>query len=82
MKGNAADLYPYNVPKKKRKVDWKKYGLYHLRWQSGFVLNFIIFFICIDLLGLSIWLSVIIFQFFGALIYWYVDKYIFNKLKK
>lgn len=70
------------VKKKKEKFSWKKYGLYHLRWQSGFLLNFGIFFVCINLLGLPTWLAVIIFQFFGAVIYWYVDKYIFNRLGK
>ena len=81
-KGNAAELYPYNVPKRKRKFDWKKYGIYHLRWQSGFLLNFGIFFVCINLLAFPTWLAVIIFQFVGAIIYWYVDKYIFNKIGK
>jgi hypothetical protein len=80
MEGNAAELHPYNVSKKKRKFSWKKYGIYHLRWQSGFLLNTAIFYVCITLLGLPIWLAVIIFQFFGAVIYWELDKFIFNKL--
>jgi len=67
---------------KKEKFNWKKYGIYHLRWQSGFLLNFLIFYICINLLQYPTWLAVIIFQFFGAVIYWYIDKYIFNKIGK
>jgi len=65
-----------------RASQWRKYALYHFRWQSGFILNFGIFYVLIDCLHFPIWLSVILFQFFGAIIYWYVDKYIFNNKEK
>lgn len=64
------------------KFNWKKYGLYHLRWQSGFLLNALVFYVCIKLLDFPIWLSVIIFQFFGAIFYWWIDKFIFQKFGK
>jgi len=64
-----------------KKFNWKKYGLYHLRWQSGYLLTFVVFYLCIDIFELPMWLTVIIFQFFGAVIYWFVDKLIFKSKK-
>lgn len=60
-------------------MNWKKYGIYHLRWQSGWFVATPVLYVCIDILHLPIWMSVIIFQFVGALVYWKLDSFIFKK---
>lgn len=59
----------------------KKYLIYHLRWQSGFIISIPCMYFFKDYLELPSWLVVLIFQFIGALIFYPIDKYIFNKKK-
>ncbi len=57
----------------------KKYLLYHLRWQSGFVICTPLLYLFIDNWHWPIWVSTIVMQFVGGCIYWYADKFIFRK---
>lgn len=56
----------------------KSYIKYHIRWQMGFV----IFSPCMYLFNywhIDTWVSIILMQFVGAIIFWPLDKYIFKK---
>lgn len=54
----------------------KQYFIYHIRWQvSAWVMMPFIY----TLKALPLWQSFCISQFVGAIIFWYVDKRIFNK---
>ena len=59
-----------------------KYLLYHLRWQTGFIIQFPLTYLFIDIMQLPTWIYCILFAFIGACIYWYVDKAIFKIDKK
>lgn len=54
-----------------------KFFIYHLRWQMGFVLLPIMY-LLLDYFKFPYWLSLILFNFCGAFIYFPIDKYIFN----
>ncbi len=58
-------------------LKYKKYILYHLRWQSGFFVFYPVF----RLLDgrVSYVAEIILSQFIGAVIFWWIDKYIFRK---
>ena len=57
----------------------KRYLKYNLRWQAGFVVCYPCMYLFTDVLGWSMWASVIAFQFVGANIFYHVDRYIFRK---
>lgn len=56
----------------------KKYVAYHLRWQLGWFVFTPILYILIDYFKFPLWSSMIIAQFIGACIFWYVDRLIFK----
>lgn len=56
----------------------RQYFLYHIRWQiSAWVMMPIMYL----LTELPIWQSFCVSQFFGAIIFWQVDKWIFKERK-
>jgi len=56
----------------------QKYFIYHLRWQiSALVMMPLMAFL--ETRGLSIWANLMLGQFFGAIVFWKVDNYIFKK---
>ncbi len=57
----------------------KKFFNYHLKWQVGFVITTPLLYLFIDVLNYPYWLSVLLFQAIGALIFWPIDSYIFRK---
>jgi len=63
------------------KVNWKQFFLYHIRWQSGIFLLWPTLEIC-SRLRLSNLETTLIFQFIGACVYYFIDKFIFNLKKK
>jgi len=54
----------------------KKYLIYHLRWQISGVVMMPVLLLTKNLGTIA---GVIIAQFLGAIIFWFVDKYIFTK---
>ena len=52
---------------------------YHIRWQSGFVISFPCMWAFNELLEWPLWISIIGFQFIGALVYYPIDNKIFAK---
>lgn len=58
-----------------------RYLKYNIRWQSGFVICYPCMWFFQDYLGMSIWASVIAFQFVGANIFYHVDRWIFKDKK-
>ena len=66
-----------NLLKKINKIFTKQYGIYHLRWQISALVMMPIM-IVLQSFGFPLWLNLSIGQFFGALIFWNVDKYIFK----
>lgn len=57
---------------------FKKYLKYNIRWQAGFIVCYPCLWLFQDVLEWSIATSVIAFQFVGANIFYWVDKWIFN----
>jgi cytosine/uracil/thiamine/allantoin permease len=57
----------------------KRYFVYHLRWQiSAWVMMPVMY----TLSNLELWQSFCISQFFGAIMFWYIDKAIFKNERK
>ena len=57
----------------------KKYLIYHARWQTGFILQYPLTYLMIDMWQLPTWLYCVLFAFIGACVYWFVDQWIFKK---
>ena len=56
---------------------WKRYLIYHIRWQiSAWVMMPVMLFL--ERQGLPLWKNLIIGQAFGACVFWFVDKWIFS----
>lgn len=57
-------------------MNWKKYGIYHGRWQ----LSTVVMAIPITILSsyFPAYVALAFSQVIGACIFWYVDKWIFN----
>lgn len=65
-----------------KKFDWKKYLKYHLKWQLGIIVTGPLMYLFIDYLHFNYWSAVLSFQFVGALIFWPIDNFIFNRTKQ
>lgn len=61
---------------------YKTYILYHLKWQIGILVSWPCMWLFKDVLGWSNFWTIIAFQFVGALIFWNIDKFIFNHGKQ
>ena len=55
----------------------KQYLLYHLRWQISGIIMYPVLGI-LQSFGLPLWFGVVMAQFVGALIFWFIDKWIFK----
>lgn len=60
-------------------MDYKKYAIYHGRWQLSTLVMTIPIFVLTSWLGLPSVVALPIVQFIGACIFWYVDKWIFDE---
>lgn len=58
--------------------NWIKYLKYHLRWQSGILFTWPVMYVLKDVLHCSDVITIVAFQFVGAVIYWFIDKSIFK----
>lgn len=62
-------------------MNWSKIVKYHLRWQSGFIYTWPAMYLLNDVLQLPLWLTILVFQFVGALLYYPIDNIIFKNKK-
>lgn len=58
---------------------WHKYLLYHGKWQVGSLYAMPMLYLLFDVLGLNAIISTLIFNFCGALIFFPIDNWIFQK---
>ena len=58
--------------------NFKRYIIYHVKWQVGVVISWPCMWLMHDIWGWSNFWTIIGFQFVGALIFWNVDKLIFK----
>lgn len=54
------------------------YTLYHARWQLSSVLMMAPMYLFSTMLALPIWIAFPIVHFIGAVIFWYIDGWIFS----
>ena len=59
-------------------MNWSRIFKYHLRWQSGFIYTWPVMYLLNDVLQLPLWLTILTFQFVGALLYYPIDNIIFK----
>jgi hypothetical protein len=59
----------------------KLFLAYVIKWQLGIFVSWPIMYIMKDVLGWGNFVTIISFQFIGALIYWPIDRYIFKRKK-
>ena len=62
-----------------KKLKLHPYIQYHLRWQSGILFTWPAMYLLKDVMHLGNAVTIICFQFIGACLYWFVDKWIFKK---
>ena len=58
--------------------NFKRYIIYHIKWQVGVVISWPCMWLMHDIWGWSNFWTIIGFQFVGSLIFWNVDKLIFK----
>lgn len=59
----------------------KKFLIYHLRWQMGFILTPFLY-LFLDYLHLNYWFALILLNIVGAFIFFPIDKHIFGEKAK
>lgn len=59
---------------------YKKFGIYHLRWQMGLILAPLMV-LLVDILHLNTVLALILFNIIGATLFYPIDKHIFHGKK-
>ena len=59
-------------------MDIEQYGIYHARWQLSSIVMMAPMYFFSTLLALPIWIAFPIVHVIGAIIFWYVDKWIFT----
>jgi hypothetical protein len=60
----------------------RQYLLFHTKWQIGIIITLPCMYIFKDILQLPNWLTIVCFNFIGALIFWPIDKFIFSLKNK
>jgi len=63
-------------------VNWKRFGLYALRWQLGGIIIAPILWVLLEYLKIEYVLSTILMQLIGAVIFYPIDMWIASKKKK
>jgi len=63
----------------KKLSKYRQYFLYHAKWQASIVVSWPAIWFFKDYLGWSTFTTSIAFQFIGAVIFWYIDQWIFKK---
>jgi len=65
--------------KRRRNFKVPPYVKYHLRWQLGIVFTLPCMYLFQDVLKLDRFWTIVLFQFVGACLFWFVDRWIFAK---
>lgn len=58
-------------------IERNRYFAYHLRWQLSALIMMPIMY-SLNAMKLPLWVAFMTSQFFGALIFWYIDLFIFS----
>jgi hypothetical protein len=56
----------------------KQYLTYHMKWQLGIIVSLPCMYLFQDVFHWPYWATIVGFQFVGALVFWPIDKFIFN----
>ena len=59
-------------------MDLRQYGVYHARWQLSSIVMMAPMYFFATFLALPIWIAFPIVHFIGAIVFWYIDAWIFN----
>jgi hypothetical protein len=68
----------------KKKTEWSipvQYLVYHLRWQASALIMMAPLYLLEKYTTINTYLRLMLIQFFGAIIFWWIDKIIFSKTK-
>lgn len=71
-----------NIISKLKNWNWKTIAAYHFKWQIGFVILWPSLELCHNVLQLSTLPALVVSNFIGALLFYPIDLFIFNKKKK
>ena len=58
--------------------NWAEIIKYHIRWQSGIIVSFPVFYIAYNWIHMNTVFAIIFFQFVGACVYYPIDKGLFS----
>lgn len=61
--------------------NWKRIGIYHFKWQIGFVIIWPCLELCYKILALDTLSALVFSNFIGALLFYPIDSFIFDKKK-
>ncbi len=62
--------------------NWKRIGTYHFKWQISFIILWPCMELCYSYLQLSTLPALVLSNFIGALLFYPIDLFIFDKSKK
>lgn len=65
-----------------KNFDWKKYFLFHFKWQIGIIVTLPLMYLFLEKWHFPYWLAIMCFNFVGAIIFFPVDSWIFKNKKK
>ena len=60
-------------------MNWKRYLIYHLKWQLGAIVAIPSLYLFLDVLHLNYCLAIFLFQLIGAIIFYPIDKWILSR---
>lgn len=71
----------FKMVNKIKNWNWNRIGIYHFKWQIGFVIIWPCLELCYKILELGTLPALILSNFIGALLFYPIDLFIFNKTK-
>ena len=60
--------------------DDKGFKLYLLKWQVGAIITLPLMYLCLDILNWPYWISLFAMQLGGAIVFWPIDRWFFQKM--
>ena len=63
----------------KKPADWKRYFLYHVKWQMGAIVAIPSLYLFIDVLHCPYWLAIFLFQLIGAIAFYPIDLWLLSR---
>jgi len=67
------------IKKLYKRFERYRYFVYHLRWQVSAIVMMPVMY-SLNSFKLPLWVTLMLSQFFGALIFWYIDLFIFTDI--